>query len=64
MFTSRVGGQGSTPAFAVRIFTGSSHTSDLKSGTPVACQVPEDIGSALRLVGLVSVYCDWVREKV
>ena len=41
-------------------FSGSSHTSDLKIGT-VPCQVPGIMGSALRLVGPVSVYCDWVR---
>ena len=28
------------------------------------CQAPGVIGSALRLVDLVSVYCDWVRWKV
>ena len=28
------------------------------------CQAPGIIGSALGLVGLVSVFCDWVREKV
>ena len=46
-----------------RDFSGSSHTSDLKIGTLVAipCQAPGVIGSALGLVGLVSVYCDWVR---
>ena len=46
-----------------RIFSGSSHTSDLKnwhsSGYPARCLAL--IGSALGLVGLVSVYCDWVR---
>ena len=48
-----------------RDFTGSSHTSDFKIGTPVAvpCQAPGGIGSALGLVGPVSVYCDWVRYK-
>ena len=44
---------------------GSSHTSDLNIGAPVAtCQVPGVIGSALGLVGPVSVYCDWVGWKV
>ena len=38
-------------------FSGLSHTSDLKIGTPVA---PGDIGSVLGLVSPVSVYCDWV----
>ena len=28
------------------------------------CQAPGVIGSALGLVGPVSVYCDWVRWKV
>ena len=28
------------------------------------CQAPGVIGSALGLVGAVSVYCDWVRQKV
>ena len=28
------------------------------------CQAPGVIGSALGLVGPVSVYCDWVRQKV
>ena len=28
------------------------------------CQVPGIIGSSLGLVGPVSAYCDWVREKV
>ena len=45
-----------------RDFSGSSHTSDLEIGTPVATlQAPGIIGSALGLVGPVSVYCDWVR---
>ena len=55
---------GSNSACA-RIFSGSSHTSDLKMGFPVATrQAPDIIASALGLVGLVSVYCDWVRWKV
>ena len=60
---------GSNPTCA-RIFPGSSYTSDLKTGTPVAT-LPGPwhytfIGSVLGvgLVGLVSVYCDWVRWKV
>ena len=43
-----------------RDFPRSSHTSDLEIGTPVAT-LPGVTGSALRLVGLVSVYCDWER---
>ena len=39
--------------------SGSSHTSDLEIGTP--WQVPGVIGSALGLVGPVSVHCDWLR---
>ena len=42
------------------MFSGSSHTSDLQIGTPVAT-LPGVIGSALGLVGPVSVFCDWVR---
>ena len=51
------------PGFESRLrrdFSGSSHTSDLKIGTPVAI-LPGVIGSVLGLVGPVSVYCDWVR---
>ena len=55
---------GSIPAGA-RIFSGSSHTIDLKIGTPVLpCQAPGIIGSVLGLVGPVSVYCDRVKWKV
>ena len=43
-------------------FARSSHSSNLKMGTPVLpCVAPGVIGSVLGLVGLVSVYCDWVR---
>ena len=35
-FASRAAGTGSNPAFAVDLFSRSSHTSDLKTGTPVA----------------------------
>ena len=56
------------PGFESRLrrdFSWSSHTSGLKIGTPVVpCQAPGDMGSALGLVGPVSVYCDWVRWKV
>ena len=47
-----------------RDFSGSSHTSDSKNLIALQwlpCQAPGVIGSALGLVGLVSVYCDWVR---
>ena len=55
---------GSNPACA-GIFSGSSHTSDLNIGTPVAT-LPGAwrYRSALGLVGPVSVYCDWVRWKI
>ena len=53
------------PGFESRLrrdFSGSSHTSDSKIGTPVATLPGAGrIGSALGLVGPVSVYCDWVR---
>ena len=51
------------PGFESRLrrnFSGSSHTSDLKIGTPVAT-LPSIIESALGLVGPVSVYCDLPR---
>ena len=55
---------GSNPACA-EIFPGSTHTSDLKLALQwLPCQAPGVIGSALGLVGLVLVYCDWVRWKV
>ena len=45
-----------------RDFSGSSHTSDQKLALQwLPCQAPSVIGSALGLVGAVSVYCDWVR---
>ena len=53
------------PEFESRLrrdFSGSSHTSDLNIGTPTATwQATGVIGSALGLVGPVSVYCGWVR---
>ena len=44
-------------------FSGSSHTSDLKIGTPVATLPGAWLKkrSGLGLVAPVSVYCDWVR---
>ena len=48
------------PGFESRLcrgfFSVSSHTSDLKTGTPVATLS----GSELGLVGPPSVHCDWV----
>ena len=56
------------PGFESRLrrdFSGWSHTSDLKIGTPVAALLGAwRYRSALGLVGPVSVYCDWVRWKV
>ena len=53
------------PEFESRLqrdFSGSSHTSDLKLALQwLPCQAPGVVGSALGLVGPVSVYCDWVR---
>ena len=56
---------GSNPACA-GIFSGSSHTSDLKKLALqwLSCQAPGVIGSALGLVGPVSVYWAWVIWKV
>ena len=50
---------GSNPA-CDGIFSGSSHTQKLALQW-LPCQAPGVIGSALGLVGPVSVYCDWVR---
>ena len=64
------GSRAEDPVFDSRLrrgdFSGSSHTSDLKKKALqwVPCQAPGVIGSALGLVGLVSVCCDWVRKKV
>ena len=44
------------------IFPGSSHSSDIKLGTPVAT-LPGAIGPVLGLAGPVSVFCDLVRWK-
>ena len=47
------------------IFFGSSHTSDLKIGNPVAIlQTPGVTESVLGPVGPVTVYCDWMRYNV
>ena len=52
------------PEFEFRLrrdFSGSSHTSDIKIGTPVAILPLCIIESALGQVVPVSVYCDWMR---
>ena len=48
--------------YRLRIFPGSSHTSDFKIGTPVAT-LPDArrYRVSAGLVGPVSVYCEWVR---
>ena len=61
--TSRVEGPGFESRLRQDFFVVESYTSDLNIGTPVAT-LPGVIGSALGLVGPVSVYCDWVRWKV
>ena len=57
---------GSSPACA-GIFSGSSHTSDLKIGTPVAT-LPGAwryrVSAGTGQPSTVSVYSDWVRWKV
>ena len=56
--------RGSILVGAVGFFSGSSHIGDFKIGTLVATRkVPGGIGSALGLVGPVSVYRYWVRWK-
>ena len=47
-----------------RIFSGSSHTSDLKIGTPVATVPGVWHRVSAGTVGPVSVHCEWVRLKV
>ena len=52
---------GSNPA-CDGIFSGSSYTNESKLALQwLSCQAPGVIGSALGLVGPVSVHCDWVR---
>ena len=56
----RVADPTSVPVF--RDCLGSSHTSDLRIGIPVAtCQALDVVGSVLEMVGSVSVYGDLVR---
>ena len=57
--TTRAADPGSIPAFPWGLFSGSSRTSDLNIATTF--QAPGDIGLAVRLVGPVSIYYDWVR---
>ena len=57
------------PGFDSRLrredFSRSSHTSDVSLTLQcLPCQVPGDTGSALGLVGPMSIYCHWVRWKV
>ena len=56
---------GSNPAFAGIFFRGRVIPVTLTLALQwLPCQGPGGIGSALGLVGPVSVYCDWVRKKV
>ena len=57
---SRAADPGFDSRFLSGDFSGSSHTSDLKN-VPSVATLP---GSALGLVGPVSVYCDRVSQKV
>ena len=55
-----------SPGFDSRLssgdFSGSGHTGDSKMALQwLPCQAPGVIGSALGVVGPVSVYCDWVK---
>ena len=61
----RTADPGSIPAFAVDLLPGRviPLTSKLVLQW-LPCQALGVIGSALGLVGLVSVYCDWMRWKV
>ena len=63
---SRAADLGLISAFSVRIFSGSSHTRDLKHLVLqwLPCQAPGVIGSMMGLVGPVSILFDWVRWKV
>ena len=56
----RAGDQEFDPHFLLGNFSGVSHASDLKIGTPVAT-LPGVIELALGLTGLASVHFDWVR---
>ena len=63
--TSRVADPWFDSCFVRGDFSGLSHTCDSKVVLQwLPCQAPVVTGSALRLVGPVSVYCDWVRWKV
>ena len=57
---------GSIPDYRRGSFARSSHTSDFKIGTEWLPRQALGVqtGSALGLAGPVSVYCDWVRQKV
>ena len=57
--TSRVADSGFDPRLLRGDFSGSSQTSDFKTGTPVAT-LPGVLGSALGLVSPESIYCVWM----
>ena len=58
LVVARAADQSSNPAVGVDLFMGD--TGEQNIGTPVAV-LPGVIGSLLRLVGQVSVDCDWMR---
>ena len=62
---SRTAFLGSIPAFVVDLFPCQVTPETYKFAVQwLPCLTPGAIGSALGLVGPVSVYCDWVRQKV
>ena len=61
----RMGDLVSIPAFAMGIYPSEVMPVTWKLVLQwLRCQAPGTIGSVLGLVGPVSVYCDWVRQKV
>ena len=58
---SRAEGPGFESRLRRDFFSGSSHTSDLKNGTPVATLPGAWRYRVSTRTGLQSVYCDWVR---
>ena len=64
-FTMGAADLDSVPGFGVDLFPGRVTPVASKSVLQwLPCQVRGLVGSALGLVGLVSVYCDWVRWEV
>ena len=62
---SRAADLGSIPIFEVELFPDKEVPVTSKLVLQwLPCQAPDVKGSVLGLVGLVSVYCDWVRQNV